>query len=140
MSISFERNEKWVELQTFSNNEVISYLALKLNTDVPRFKLSAKPRFCNGVMAKLNDTNFIIHAEKTWIELSFEKANSPQMAVVIEEITKWEKFSQTEKTFYVEIDEGNSCTIIFENGYATCGDYRRHFGNNELKITGFRNS
>ena len=62
------------------------------------------------------------------------------MAVVIEEITKWEKFSQTEKTFYVEIDEGNSRTIIFENGYATCGDYRRHFGNNELKITGFRNS
>ena len=139
MSIRFSRNGKWVDLQTFSNNEVISYLTLKLNIDAPRFKLSARPKFCNGVMAKLDDTNFIIHAEKTWVELSFDKANAPKMAVVIEEITKWEKFSQTEKTFYVEIDEDSSRTIIFENGYATCGDYQRYFSNYELKITSFKN-
>ena len=136
MSISFIRNGKLVKLQTFSNDEVISYLALKLNTYVPRLKLSAKPKFCNGVMAKLDDTNFIVHAERTWVELSFDKANAPKMAVVIDEITKWEKFSKTEKTFYVEIDEDSSRTIIFENGYSTCGAYRKYFGN-AVKITSF---
>lgn len=138
MSISFEREERWVELQTFSNKEVIEYLTSKLNAAKNRFKVSANPKFCNGVMAKFENVNFIIHAEKTWIELSFDRADTKKMSYVIEEITKWDKFSKTEKTFYVEIDEDNSCTIIFENGYATCGEYRRHFGNDKLKITPFK--
>ena len=138
MSISFEREERWVELETFSNNEVIEYLALKLNINKPRFKFSAKPKFCNGVMVKFDNVNFIIYATKTWIELSFEQANAEKMSPVIEEITKWDKFSKTEKTFYVEIDENSSRTIIFENGYATCGDYRRRFGD-KIKITSFKN-
>lgn len=137
MSISFERNGKWVALQEFSNDDVINYLALKLNIDKPRFKISAKPKFCNGVMALVDDVNFILHAKHTWVELSFNQANAEKMSEVIEIITKWNRFSKTEKTFYVEIDENKSRTIIFENGYATCGEYRRHFGNNELKITGF---
>ena len=139
MTISFEREGRWVELNEFSNNEVIEYLALKLNINKPRFKFSAKPKFCNGVMVKFDDVNFIIYADKTWIELSFEQANAEKMSPVIEEITKWDKFSKTEKTFYVEIDENSSRTIIFENGYATCGDYRRRFGD-KIKITSFKNN
>ena len=139
MSISFEREGKWVELQTFSNKEVIEYLTLKLNANENRFKVSANPKFCDGVMAKFEDVNFIIHADKTQIELSFDRADTEKMSYVIEEITKWDKFSKTEETFYVEIDENNSHTIIFENGYATCGDYRRHFNNDKLKITSFKN-
>ena len=88
-------------------------------------------------MAKFENVNFIIHAKNTCIETSFDRADAEKMSYVIEEITKWDKFSKTEKTFYVEIDEDNSCTIIFENGYATCGEYRRHFGNDKLKITSF---
>lgn len=140
MSISFKRDEKWVELHEFSNNEVISYLSSELNTDKPRFKLSARPKFCNGIMAKFDDVNFIIYANKTWIELSFEMTDEEKMSEVIEKITKWDKFSETEKTFYVEIDEGNSRTIIFENGYATCGEYRRRYRNDEIKITTFKHS
>jgi hypothetical protein len=140
MSISFVRNGKLVELQEFSNHEVIEYLAKKLNIDKTRFKLVAKPKFCNGVMAKIDDANFIIHANKTWIELSFDQADSEKLSTVIEEITKWDKFSKTEKTFYVEINENGSRTIIFENGYATCGEYRLHFGDDKLRITSFKNN
>lgn len=138
MSISFERNGEWVNLHEFSNSEVISYLESKLNTDKIRFKLIATPKFCNGVMVKLDDVNFLVYADKTWIELSFERADAEKLSPVIEEITKWDKFSQTEKTFYVEIDKGNSRTIIFENGYATCSDYKNRYRNDELKFTTFR--
>lgn len=108
MSVSFWRKDRWVELEYFSNSEVIVYLALRLNISKPRFKISAEPKFCNGVMVKFDDVNFIIYADKTWIELSFEQANAEKMSHVIEEITKWDKFSTTEKTFYVEIDDNNS--------------------------------
>lgn len=137
MSISFERKGKWVNVQTFFTKEVIEYLTSKLNTNQSHFKVSAKPKFCKCVMAKFEDVNFIICAEKTWIEISFDKANAEKMTSVIDEITKWEQFSKTEKTFYIEIEDGDSCTIIFENGYATCEEYRRHFKNSELKITIF---
>ncbi len=140
MSISFEREDRWVELQTFSDSEVIEYLTSKLNSDKNRFKVVASPKFCNCVMAKFEDVNFIIHADYTWIELSFDRADTEKMAHVIEEITKWDKFSKTEKTFYVEINEDNSCTIIFENGYATCGDYRRRFGDDKIRITPFKSN
>ena len=140
MSISFERNGKWVELQEFSNTDVIDYLASKLNINNPHFRVVAKPRFCNGVMAKFDDVYFVIYANKTYIELSFQQIYAEKMSEVIREITKWDKFSETENTFYVEIDENSSRTIIFENGYATCGEYRRHFRNDELKITTFKDS
>ena len=139
MSISFERNGKWVELQEFSNHEVGEYLVSKLNINNPRFKVVAKPKFCNGVMAKLDGVDFIIHAKKTWVEVSFNQDDAEKMSEVIEIITKWDKFSKTEKTFYVTIDDDSSRTIIFENGYAICGEYRRYFGNDELKITSFKN-
>lgn len=76
MSIQFKRNGKWVELQTFSNNEVIDYLVSKLNADKIRLKLSAMPKLCNVVMAKFEYVNFIIHAKDTFIELSFNIADN----------------------------------------------------------------
>lgn len=91
-------------------------------------------------MAKVDDVNFIIHAKHTWIELSFNQDYAEKMSYMIEVITKWYKFSKTEKIFYVTIDENKSHTIIFENGYTTCEEYQRHFGNNELKITCFKNN
>lgn len=103
MAISFARKGKWVELNEFSNQEVIEYLASKLNTEKNYFKLLAQPKFCNGVMVEFDGVNFIIYAKNTWIELSFEKANAQKMATVVETIEKWDKFSQTEKTFYVEL-------------------------------------
>lgn len=51
-----------------------------------------------------------------------------------------EQILKDRKNFYVTIDENKSRTIIFENWYSTCGEYRRHFGNNKLKITGFKNN
>lgn len=137
MSISFKRNGKWVELETFSNNDVIGYLGSKLNINNPNLIIAARPKFCNGIMAKYDDAYFVIYANKTYIELSFQQIYAEKMSEVIETITKWDKFSKTEKTFYVEIDENTYRTIIFENGYATCGDYRRRFGDDKIKITSF---
>ena len=137
MSISFKRNGKWVELETFSNNDVIGYLGSKLNINNPNLIIAARPKFCNGIMAKYDDAYFVIYANKTYIELSFQQIYAEKMSEVIETITKWDKFSKTEKTFYVEIDENIYRTIIFENGYATCGDYRRRFGDDKIKITSF---
>lgn len=137
-SVSFWREDRYVELECFSTSEVIEYLALKLNINKLRFKISAEPLFCNVVMVKFDDVNFIIYAEATWIQLSFEQENAEKMYPVIEEITKWDKFSTTEKTFYVEIDHNNSRTIMFENGYATCEQYRIRLGDS-IKITSFKN-
>ena len=137
MSISFKRNEKWVELEFFYNNDVIEYLDSKLNINNHCFKMAARPKICDGIMAKYDDVYFVIHANKTYIELSFQKNNAEKMSDVICEITRWDKFSKTEKTFYVEIDEGDCRTIIFENGYATCGEYRMRFGDENIKITSF---
>lgn len=40
----------------------------------------------------------------------------------------------------MEIEEAEgSHTVIFENGYATCGDYRKSFGD-KIKITSFKNN
>ena len=140
MSISFSRNGKWVELQKFFINDVSEYLVSKLNVHDTRFKVVAKSKLCNCVMAQIDDVNFIIHAEYTWIELSFSRDDAKKMSEVIKIITKWDKFSKTQKTFYITIDDDCSRTIIFENGYLTCGEYRRRFENDELKITIFKNN
>lgn len=127
MSITIERNGELVKLETFSNKDVVMYLMLTLNADEKRFKVVATPKFCNGIMAKFDDVDFIIYARNTCIELSFDKTDAKKMSYVIEKITKWDKFSKTEQSFYVEINERNSRTVIFENGYKTCGYYRRLF-------------
>ena len=137
MSISFERNGKMVNLQTFSNNEVVSYLSSRLNNGAQRFMLIAKPKFCNGVMVRYDDVYFIIHAERTYVELSFNRNDISKIKAVIEEISKWDMFSRTEKTFHVEIYEDNSYTVIFENGYATKAEYQRYFRENNIKFTDF---
>ena len=63
-----------------------------------------------------------------------------KMFDVIDAITKWDRFSKTESKFYVEIKEEKdsiySYSVIFENGYAACGEYRRKFGE-KIKITKF---
>lgn len=143
MSITLKRNGKWVELQYFSNKEVSRYLAITLNANIPRFREVAKLKFGNSIMAKYDDAYFMIYADKTWIEISFDGYYREKMSSVIENLTKWDRFSETESTFYVEIEEGKgshtySYTVIFENGYATCGDYRRRFGD-KIKITSFKN-
>ncbi len=144
MSITLERNGKWIELQYFSNEEVVRYLAVTLNANNFRFRKVSKLKFGNSIMAKYDDAYFMIYADKTWIEMSFDGNYREKMSEVIETITKWERFSKTEPTFYVEIEEGKgshtySYTVIFENGYATCGDYRRRFGD-KIKITTFKNN
>lgn len=133
------KNEE-VTVEEFTNKEVIQYLTLKLNTREPRFSLVAKPKFCDVVMVRLDDVNFLVHARHTWIELSFDQKDSKKMEEVVETLKMWDKFSKTEKTFYVEINEGTSHTIIFENGYATCGEYRRHFSKDKIKITSFKSN
>ena len=137
MPPSFERKGRQVP-KTFSNNEVIKYLKTKLNTDEHRFEILAKPKFCNGVLAKLDDTPFIVYANNTWIEISFDRADAEKMTPVIEKFTKWSRFSE-KQPFYVKIDEESSRTIIFENGYVEPEAYinGRYFKNDEPKITFF---
>jgi hypothetical protein len=144
MSITFERNEKWVELQCFSNKEVVRYLSVTLNANAFRFREVSKLMFGDCIMAKYDDTYFMIYADKTWIEISFDGNHREKMSEVIEAITKWDRFSKTEPTFYVEIEKGKGShtylyTVIFENGYATCGEYRRRF-DDKIKITSFKNN
>ena len=144
MSITLERNGKWIELQYFLNKEVTQYLSGTLNANNFRFREVSKLKFGNSIMAKYNDVYFMIYADKTWIEITFDGYYREKMSEVIRVITKWDKFSKTEPTFYVEIEEGKgshnySYTVIFENGYATCGDYRRRFGD-KIKITKFKSN
>ena len=140
MSITFNRNNKWVNLETFSTDEVVSYLSSQLNTaDAIHFEVVAEPKFCNVVMARIDNVDFIIHADLTYIELSFDKSHPFEIERVIETITKWDKFSKTLKTFYVDIIKGSSHTIIFENGYTSCLDYRRKFSRyKQFLITEFK--
>ena len=60
MSITWYRyrngEKEEVTLQEFTNNEVIRYLTSKLNTNSTRFNLVAKPKFCDGVMVRLEVT------------------------------------------------------------------------------------
>lgn len=139
MSISFTRDGREVVLNEFSNKEVINYLNSKLNACEPRFKVVANPVLGKSIMVKFDDINFIVFANYTWIEISFEQANSKKMAVVINKITKWSRFSKKEKTFYVQFDDGDSCTIIFENGHETPAYYRERFNVDDSKITVFFN-
>ena len=140
MSITFNRNNKWVDLETFSTDEVVSYLSSQLNTaDAIHFEVVAEPHFCNVVMARFDNVNFIIHAEATCIELSFDKSHTSEMGKVFEAITNWDKFSKTEKTFYVQIIENKSHTVFFENGYESFLDYRERFSRyKQFLITEFK--
>ena len=139
MSITFERNGKCVKLQTFSTDEVVSYLSSQLNTDAIHFEIVAELKFRNVVMARIDNVDFIIHADQTYIELSFDKSHPFEMDRVFEAITKWDKFSKTEKTFYAEIIKGNSHTVFFENGYETCLYYRNRFSDyKQFLITEFK--
>ena len=73
------------------------------------------------------------------VTLAFEKKDAEKMSPIVEQITKWEKFSDTEKRFYVNVDsdKDNTRSVIFENGYSTCGEYKRFFSNKELDFTTF---
>ena len=137
MSVNLERKNRFVELETFTTDDILTHLSLRLNVIDPHLRITGRPKFCNGVMAKFDNTSFIIHAEETSIELSFDKDEAFILKPVIREIMNWDKFSKTEQTFYVTIDEDNSRTIIFENGYASCEDYRRFFNGEEISITIF---
>ena len=135
---SFYRGERWVTLEYFSNKEVTDYLTDTLNTEKERFTVTGKPKFCGGILAEFDGVSFIIYAMQTYIELTFAKKNLDKMSEVIEKLTKWSSFSKTETTFYVEKAIDDSYTVIFENGYASCGDYRRYFHDDNLKITKFK--
>lgn len=72
MSIRFRRNGKVVELQCFSNRDVVWYLEETLNTDDLRFRVVSKLKLGNCVMAKFDDVYFMIYADKTSIEITFD--------------------------------------------------------------------
>ena len=137
MSIKVKRNGKQVELQCFSNDEIVKYLTESFNAKFLKFRLVAKTRIHHHtVMAKYRGVYFMINSKETWIELCFDKQFEEEMTDVIKAITRWSKFSHVEPTFYVEIDNESSRTIIFENGNATIEHYKERFGD-ELKITKF---
>lgn len=143
MSITLQRNGKFVELYEFSNEEVVKYLSAKLNTKAVRFRVISKPKFGNSIMVKYDDVYFMIYAYRTCIEFSFEGIYREKMSSVIDVITEWNRFSKTQPTFYVEIEEGRgsdnySNTVIFENGFISCGEYKENFKNYEVKITKFQ--
>lgn len=138
MSVSFYRNGRWVELANFTSKETAEYLDSTLNAEEKRFAIAGEPRFCSGILAEFDGVSFIIYAKDTYIELTFAKENREKMSAVIEKITKWDKFSKTEDTFYVEKAFNESYIVIFENGDATCGDFRRYFRDDDLKITKFK--
>ena len=105
MSITFQRNGRWVELKEFSNEEVSRYLAETLNDATVQFREVANLKFGASIMAQYDDVHFLICAKETWIEIAFDGNDREKMSRAIETITKWDKFSETEPTFYVEIEE-----------------------------------
>ena len=130
--ISFERNGIWVKLYEFKKEEVAEYLENNLED----FKIIANSTYAQSMLVVIKECPFIIHTRATLIELSFFKDNVEDMLPVIQKITEWDKFSDTEPTFYVQIKKENSCSIIFENGYASVNSYKNRFGE-DLVVTNF---
>lgn len=131
--ISFERNGRNVKLHEFSNEDVVKYL----RSELTEFKVIAIPRLGNVVLVAYKDVCFGIYAKATCIELSYNPKEKEKMLKLIDVIKKWDKFSQTELTFYVQFEDEETYHTIFENGYATSREYERTLQNVNLKITEF---
>lgn len=136
--VSFLRNGKNIELNTFSSKEVVQYLKEELHKE--EFKVLAIPKWCHGILASINGTSFIIYAKfSTYIELSYNSDDIGNISKVIEAIKRWEQFTKTEEKFYVDFEdkETNTHTTIFENGYASSKAYSSRFEKYKLTITKF---
>ncbi len=138
--ISFERDDRWVELETFSSEDVVNYLdkALNENQEKKRFESLATSKWCKGILASFEGTSFIIFANlSTCIEFTFNVRDFEKMSEVIEVLKKWDKFSKTEFKFICDFEEGNTHITIFENGYVSTARYKSHFHKHKLSITKF---
>lgn len=146
MSFRIRRNGRVYEVECFSNREVVRYLDKTLNTNDLRFRQVSQLKLGDGVMAKFDDVYFMIYTDTTSIEIAFDGHYRDEMNEVIRTLIRWDRFSKTETTFYVEIEEGKdtpnySYTFVFENGYA--GKYAWNWQNmawirGSVKITDFR--
>lgn len=138
--ISFQRGDRWVQLETFSSKDVAEYLdkALNENSEQRRFEMLANPKWCKGVLATIDGTSFIIYANfATCIELSFNVRDVDKMSDVIAALKKWDKFSQTECKYVLDFEDKETHITIFENGYASVKAYKSHFEKHELSVTMF---
>ena len=129
--ISFERNGKKVELESFTNNDVEVYLRSKLQHFI---KMGNNG---DATIVVYKNVKFGIYAHDSLIGLMYSVRDKEKMREVIELIKLWDKFSKTEPTFYIEFVKDEVCNIIFENGYSTIDFYKNQFPDYELKITEF---
>ena len=134
MSIRFERNGKKVELNEFLPTDVYFYLKEKLYGDI---SFLTTPWISDVILASYKKVPFIINAEATCIELSFMVNGVKKMQEVIDNIKKWDAFSNTEEKFYVLLKRGNSMSVIFENGYASQKSYLNKFKDDVEEIIVF---
>ena len=141
--ISFYNDDgKWVELETFTSEDVAEYLNKALNKELHkrRFKILANSKLGKGILATIDGTSFMISANyATWIELSFNVNAIPKMIEVIDALKKWDKFSQTERKnmFDFNLEDKKTHITIFENGYVPVKDYKAHFYMYKLSVTEF---
>lgn len=122
-------------LKTEWNNEVVQYLASKLNTINPRIIVLSKSAFINATLAKFDNVSFIINAANECLELSFAKVDEDKMQPVIQEILKWEAFTKHSSRFCIMVDKDTSRSILFDSGNRQSPSaFERYFQNYETEI------
>lgn len=140
MSISFKEKGKQVKLEKFGIDEVYNYLCKSLNNEELCFRKIASGAFFRPktLLLQYKDCYFMCNSNsETWIELNCNKADKDKMLDVITAIKKWDKFSKTKTTFYVELEIGQSYIVVFENGLKSVEDYKLYFNGAEIKATEF---
>jgi len=140
--ISFYKGNRWVELETFTVEDVVEYLNKELNKSFhkKRFEILATSIMRKVILTSIDGTNFVINANyATWIELSYNIQDRTKMTDVIDALKKWDKFTQTEckNMFDFDLEDKKTHITIFENGYVSVQDYKAHFYRYELAVTEF---
>ena len=123
-------------LRTQWNEEVVEYLASKFNSSNPWIIVLSKSVFVNATLAKFGNASFIINAANECLELSFAEVDAGKMEPVIQEILKWDAFTQHSSRFYVKVNKDTSRSILFVSGiHQYPNQFKRHFQRYETEIS-----
>ncbi len=122
------------------NKEVVEYLASKFNSINPRIIVLSESVFINATLAKFDNVSFIINAAYECLEISFAKVDADKMEPVIQEILKWDAFTEYSSRFCLKFDKDTSRSILFDSGERqSSNDFKNHFRSYETEIIPIKN-
>lgn len=127
MSIHIERDGKSIRLNTFITEDVLKYLELAFAFLGKNLEIMINPKTGNSVLVKVDDIYFTVYARDTHIETAFNGRVGDTAQNVIQLLTRWNQFSSEIDTFYVTLQDKETTSFIFENGYIPADEYKYRF-------------